>query len=114
MEFVGYGLGVGLIYIGAVCLRGARWLAWWHGEGEPHQYQFYRCHECRKLVTHFHIETGGCRCKAYKISPARLSRTDKVLALFAPWTVTSFLTRRAALERRAMVAAKAKAAADAS
>ena len=67
---------------------GRPWLVWWHGEGEAHQYQFYRCHGCRAIVTHRHIRAGGCRChESVKISPAKLRTGEKVRLLLLPWTV---------------------------
>ncbi len=77
-----------------------RWLIWWHGQGEEWQYQFYRCHECRRLVTHYIIRAGGCPCRgSVKISPTYLSARDKARLLLMPWTVTSPKTRREALAR---------------
>ena len=66
-----------------------RWLNWWHGVGEDWQYQFYRCHECRKIVTHNAIRSGGCPCRgSIKVSPAKLTGAEKFRLLVLPWTVS--------------------------
>ena len=67
----------------------ARWLEYWHGVGEPWQYQFFRCYACRRIVTHRLIRLGGCRCQeSIKVSPAKLTRGEKARLLFLPWTIT--------------------------
>lgn len=76
------------------------YLVYWHGIGEPHQYQFYRCHGCRKIVTHRHIVTGGCPChESIKISPAKVRTGEKIRLLLLPWTVTSNSVRRESVRR---------------
>ena len=88
---------------------GKPWLAYWHGIGEAWQYQFYRCHGCRRLVTHHHIAIGGCPChESVKISPARLRLREKARLVFLPWTVTSPLVRRDSVKRQAMLAERAQ------
>ena len=88
---------------------GLAWIRYWHGEGEPHQYQFYRCHGCRKIVTHRHIATGGCAChESIKISPANLRRGEKLRLLFWPWSVTSPSVRRESVRRLAMIAERSR------
>jgi len=63
-----------------------RWLNKWHGQGEPHQYRYYRCHGCHDIVTQHAIEKGGCVCGlSKKVSPALLRFKDKVKLLFLPW-----------------------------
>lgn len=92
------GVGVVAAYLlGLLCgPLGRRWLVWWHGEGEAHQYQFYRCHGCRRIVTHFHVRTGGCRCgESIKVSPARLTWHEKARLLYLPWTVRGLRRRMA-------------------
>ena len=80
---------------------GGRWLVYWHGQGEAHQYQFYRCYVCRRVVTHRHIVTGGCPCQgSVKISPAKLSARDKARLIYLPWTVTSPMVRRESARRQ--------------
>ena len=65
-----------------------RWLAYWHGRGAPHQYQYYRCKECKHLVTHRQIAQGACRhCGGVKVAPAFLRRLEKVRLLCLPWTI---------------------------
>ena len=63
------------------------WLAWWHGIGEAHQIQFFRCKECRRLVTWRRIRLGGCLCGSAVIRPAVLLRREKARLLLLPWTV---------------------------
>lgn len=76
------------------------WLVYWHGEGEPHQYQFYRCHGCRNIVTHRLIVTGGCPCEeSSKISPAKLRLGEKARLLLMPWTVTPWARRQDSARR---------------
>jgi len=66
----------------------ARWLQAWHGQGAPHQADYYRCHGCRRLVTHVVIRQGGCDCgMSNKLSPAVLRWQDKVRLLCLPWTL---------------------------
>ncbi len=87
-----------------------RWLVWWHGEGEAHQYQFYRCHACRRFVTWHVIRSGGCFChESAKISPTKLRVRDKARLLLLPWTVTPLAARREALRRTEMAAERAGA-----
>jgi hypothetical protein len=65
-----------------------RWLDYWHGIGEEHQYQFYRCEGCGRLVTHKKIKAGGCAClRSFKVRPAQLSLVEKARCLVMPWTV---------------------------
>jgi hypothetical protein len=68
---------------------GHRWLKYWHGAGGVNQYQFYRCHGCHRVVTWKQINSGGCSCKATsKVSPAMLTRWEKVKLLLMPWVVS--------------------------
>jgi len=90
------------VVIGGLCTDaiGGRWLRWWHGEGEAHQYQFYRCHGCRALVTWHQIRAGGCPChESSKISPTHLRLGAKARLLFLPWRVTPLKARAEALRR---------------
>lgn len=66
-----------------------RWLAYWHGVGEPTQAQFYRCHGCQHLVTHAMIALGGCACHMgrNRISPTTVRLREKARLLMLPWTV---------------------------
>ena len=65
----------------------ARWLDWWHGHGDWHQADYFRCHGCRALVTWKAIAHGGCDCKSSaKLSPVRMTRWIKCRLIFAPWT----------------------------
>jgi hypothetical protein len=103
------GAVVGLLggYVVGSLLCGPAWLVAWHGEGEPHQHQFYRCLGCRRLLSWRHIQSGGCPCReSIKVSPAVLTRSEKARALWLPFTVTPWMVRRAALTRLAQVAAR--------
>ena len=63
------------------------WLNYWHGQGEPWQYRYYRCHGCQGIVTQKMIEHGGCWCgTSKKVSPAPLRFREKVKLLLIPWT----------------------------
>ena len=65
-----------------------KWLIKWHGEGEEHQVQYYRCRGCLKLVTWNKIRSGGCECGLSKnLSPAVMKFKDKMRVLCLPWTV---------------------------
>ena len=65
-----------------------RYLNYWHGEGAPHQYQFYRCLGCHRLVNWKRIRAGGCDCDlGNKIKPAKLSWVEKGRILLLPWTI---------------------------
>ena len=65
-----------------------RWLESWHGSGEAHQGQYFRCHGCLRIVTWTAIRQGGCTCKvSNKLSPAALTVRDKIRLLVAPWSV---------------------------
>ena len=64
-----------------------RYLVWWHGAGAESQYLYYRCADCRRLVTWNQIRLGGCRCMGAKVRPASLTRWEKTRLLMLPWTV---------------------------
>lgn len=92
MEWAGMVVGAMVAAYCALLLTvhplGRRWLAYWHGRGEAHQKEYYRCLACRRLVTWARIRRGGCRCKeSYKISPAMLTWAEKARLLWLPWTV---------------------------
>jgi hypothetical protein len=63
------------------------WLDWWYGSGDEHQYRFYRCRDCRRLVTWKRIRAGGCVCNCTYVRPAYLEFWEKVRLLVMPWTV---------------------------
>lgn len=75
----------------------ARWLVLWHGEGEPHQAQFYRCQGCKGVVTHAMIRaSGGCRCRlpgCGKVNPTALRLREKAGVLCAPWAYSPWPKR---------------------
>ena len=103
-----YGL-IGLSFVVAfVCLVrafGPAWLAWCHGVGSAEQYQFFRCHACRRIVTHRHISVGGCPCReSSKVSPAALRWSEKARLLFLPWSITSPSVHRESTRRARMSA----------
>lgn len=64
-------------------------LVYYHGRGDPHQHDYYRCQGCRRIVTWHAIRRGGCPCElSNKLSPALLSRWEKArLVLFPTWGV---------------------------
>lgn len=64
-----------------------RWLEYWHGKGETHQYQFYRCLACRAIVTWKDINQGGCKCGASRISPTYPRFGERMRLLLIPWSV---------------------------
>jgi hypothetical protein len=62
-----------------------RWMTYWHGRGEAHQFDYYRCRGCHKLVTWQHIRTGGCACgRSNQISPAMLTWWEKCRLVLLP------------------------------
>ena len=66
----------------------ARWLGAWHGHGDWHQADYFRCHGCRRLVSWNAIRHGGCGCGiSGKLSPARLPWWRKLYIIVAPWMV---------------------------
>jgi len=90
-----------------------RWLAHWHGLGEPTQHEYYRCEGCRAVVTWYRIRSGGCRCReSYRMRPAMLTWREKATLVLVPWALTPPATRRAALARAAVIAARIAAARD--
>ena len=68
-----------------------RYLDYWHGKGEDHQYHYYRCDGCRKLVTWKMIAEGGCPCGlSNRLRPAVIRLRDKVKLLLFPFTVNRY------------------------
>lgn len=63
------------------------WMEYWHGtKTAAHQYDFYRCRGCRRLVNWKKIHSGGCDCDGGKfLIPAKLTMLEKAKALVAPW-----------------------------
>jgi len=64
---------------------GRRWLSYWHGQGEAHQFFAYRCQGCFGIVTWRRIRLGGCRCGASRLTTTHLSWGEKALLLYLPW-----------------------------
>ena len=75
-----YVLGLGLVHPVA-----RRWISYWHGRGEAHQFDYYRCESCRGIVTHARIRDGGCGCGAFRLRPARLRWHERLRLLYLPW-----------------------------
>lgn len=64
----------------------ARWLVYWHGRGEDHQYAYYRCCGCQRVVSWFGIWKGGCPCNtSNRLAPARLSLWERVRLVVLPF-----------------------------
>lgn len=67
---------------------GRAWIRYWHGLGEPHQFEFYRCKGCRRVISWKRIRSGGCDCDGSRhLTPARLSAFEKARILVLPWTI---------------------------
>ncbi len=65
-----------------------RWLVSWHGEGEPHQADAYRCSGCGRLITWKLIKSGGtCVCGAAEMRPTNLSLMEKLRFILLPFTL---------------------------
>jgi len=64
-----------------------QWLSYWHGDrAEEHQAYYYRCFYCRRLIAWTGIRKGGCPHEAeQKLSPAKLSRWEKLHIVCTPW-----------------------------
>lgn len=64
-----------------------RWLVYWHGRGEAHQHDYYRCEGCHRIVSWKAIEKGGCSCDlGNKLHEARLKWHEKVRLILCPWS----------------------------
>lgn len=61
-----------------------RWFVALHGEGEPHQYDFYRCASCGNLLTWNRIRSGS-RCCAGRAVPAEPKWWEAALLFVWPW-----------------------------
>lgn len=65
-----------------------KWLDWWHPPGDAHQWRYYRCEGCHRLVTWNQIKQGGCRCMtSNRLRPAQLTVWEKARCLIAPWSI---------------------------
>jgi hypothetical protein len=63
------------------------YLARWHGRGDTHQYEYYRCLGCRRIVTWRQISRGGCDCQlSNKLVPANVRWWELARMLVAPWS----------------------------
>lgn len=61
------------------------WLTHFHGRGEPHQHDYFRCATCRRIVTWQGIRKGGCPCGGPRqVSPAALTWWEKCRLLLLP------------------------------
>ena len=62
-----------------------KWLVKWHGEGAPHQAEFYRCLACSHLVRWKNIYAGDACC-AGRMSPTTPRFWERIRLLVFPWT----------------------------
>ena len=58
-----------------------------HGEGAPHQADFYRCITCGALVTHNKIRTGKRLCCQGRVCPTEPTVLETVRVFLLPWTI---------------------------
>ena len=65
------------------------YMEWVHGKkADVHQWDFYRCVGCRRLVNWKKIKTGGCDCDTgNKLKPAKITFWEKVKILIFPWSI---------------------------
>lgn len=56
----------------------------WHGEGEAHQLDLYRCMGCRRIVTWNMIRSGE-RCCAGRLAPTNPTFWETLGLFLAPW-----------------------------
>jgi len=57
-----------------------------HGEGEPHQADFYRCHVCGALVTWNKIRKADLCCDG-RLVPVNPRRWEVVKVFLFPWAI---------------------------
>ena len=57
-----------------------------HGEGAENQADFYRCHNCGRLVTHNKIKVGNVCC-AGRVVPTNPTAWETVKVFLLPWTI---------------------------
>jgi hypothetical protein len=62
-----------------------RWFIRWHGVGEAHQWDLYRCNSCSRLVTWNQIRKGSLCC-ARRIIPTNPTIFETFRLLVLPWT----------------------------
>ncbi len=62
-----------------------KWFVYWHGEGEKHQADLYRCITCGHLVTWTQIKKGWGCCGRIRPTNARFLEALRLLVL--PWTI---------------------------
>lgn len=61
---------------------------YWTGRRASHQYDWYRCGSCTRIVTWKHIlQDGGCPCGSSRVFPTNPVGMEKFQLLFLPWTV---------------------------
>lgn len=58
----------------------------YHGEGEPHQADVYRCQTCGRLITWNMIRSANVCC-AGRLIPAQPTALEAFRLLALPWTV---------------------------
>lgn len=56
----------------------------WHGEGEPHQADLFRCESCKGLVTWNMIRAGNTCCSS-RLRPTNPRFFEKVRLFLFPW-----------------------------
>jgi hypothetical protein len=63
------------------------WLYWWHGRpAEDHQFLYYRCRGCRRLVSWHGIRKGGCPCKLDpRLAPVGMTLRLMLRVVLVPW-----------------------------
>jgi hypothetical protein len=64
-----------------------RWMAYWHGvPAEPHQWNYYRCRGCQRVLSWSGLRKGGCRCQtSTQFSPAILSWWEECRMILLPF-----------------------------
>lgn len=81
----------GMPAAGRVATLLLRWLTYWHGVGDVHQYRYYRCQGCRRIVTHKAIAQGGCICglstRLSPYHPPQMRWWTVLRLLVFPWSV---------------------------
>ena len=57
-----------------------------HGEGAPHQADFYRCTVCARLTTWNMIRSANVCCEGHVV-PAYPTKMEIVRLFLLPWTI---------------------------
>lgn len=64
-----------------------QWFLKQHGAHEAHQFDLYRCDQCKGLVTHRMIAKGGCSCVGSHLHPTNPTTGEFFRLMVMPWTV---------------------------